>query len=72
VKVGHIQAKFTGHFSPHKVPPLAARISLEDDSWRKLETSKLQGYNYRFLCLGGVAARNCWRKLEGPIRGIVQ
>jgi hypothetical protein len=37
-----------------------------------LETSKLQGYNSGFLYLGGVAARTWWRKLESPIRGIVQ
>jgi hypothetical protein len=37
-----------------------------------LETSKLQGYNSSLLCLGGVAARNWWRKFEGLIWGIVQ
>jgi hypothetical protein len=29
-----------------------------------LEISKLQGYNFSFLCLGGVAARNWRRKFE--------
>jgi hypothetical protein len=29
-----------------------------------LEISKLQAYNYSFICLGGVAALNWWRKLE--------
>jgi len=45
VEVGHLQAKFTGHFSPHIVPPLAARISRKTTSgecWKHLKITGLQ------------------------------
>jgi hypothetical protein len=53
VDVGNLQAKFTGHFSPHIVPNMAARISLKTTSVESWKTSKLQGYNSSFLCLRG-------------------
>jgi hypothetical protein len=53
VEVGHLQDKFTGHFSPHIFPDLVARVSRKTTGGEKLETSKLQGYNSSFLCSGG-------------------
>jgi hypothetical protein len=64
VEVGHISCPTQFHL--WLLGSLSKTTSGE--SWEHL---KLQGYNFSFLCLGGVAARNWWRKLESPIRGIV-
>jgi hypothetical protein len=47
VEVGHLQAKFIGHFSPHIVPPSRLLGSLEG----KLETSKFTGLQLQFTLL---------------------
>jgi hypothetical protein len=72
MEVGHLQAKFTGHFSP-----ALFHLWLLGVSRRRLVAKVGKNLNYRrynsgFLCLGGVAARNWWRKLERAIQGIVQ
>jgi hypothetical protein len=61
VEVGHLQAKFTWSFLTQILPTFGLLGSLEDDYLAKVgKTSKLQDYNYGFLCLGGVAAGNWW------------
>jgi hypothetical protein len=69
VEVGNLQPKFTWSFLAHIVPPLAASISRRRLVAGSLKHLNYRGYSSSFLCLGGVAARNWWRKLEGPIRG---
>jgi hypothetical protein len=59
VQVGHLKAKFTGHFSTHIVPNLAARISRKmtsGESWKKI--------NYR-ITTTAFSAQGEWQRETG-------
>jgi hypothetical protein len=51
VEVGHLQAKFTGYFSPHIFPPLAARISRKTTSGESWKYLKIKAYNFQLSLL---------------------
>jgi hypothetical protein len=59
VEVGHFQAKFIGHFSPHIFPHLAARIS------RKLIVAKVGKHLYYMLTTAAFSAQGAWPRETG-------
>jgi hypothetical protein len=70
VEVGHFQAKFAGHFSPHKFPTFWLLGSLERrlvvKSW---ETSKIKGLQLQLSLLRVLGRAELVEKVGSPIRG---
>jgi hypothetical protein len=64
VPAGSLQQKTSCGGYTHIVPPLAARISRRRLVAKVGKYLKLHAYNFNFLGLGGIAARNWWRGLE--------